>query len=436
MSIPSTTDGPRPNGHHYNVDTIFSLVTMVISSLPIRGAAIAFSVVCDAFLRCSDMDTPSYSTVRLWLLRIGYYKLIQPKEKADDWIWIIDHSVQIGTAKCLVILGVRHCTLAHDGDYTLTHEQVEPLRIVPMTHSNGPAVQRELEAAVAMTGVPRAVLSDGGSDLQSGIRAFCDMHRDTAAIYDVHHKTAVELKRILEHDPTWSEFISSVNAFKLKVQQTPFAPLAPPAQRSKSRYMNLDILLHWLRERMLPARDMPMQTATILGVNASALEEKLAWLTAYEENIQRWDELSFIVDVCNTVVRRDGYGVGVAETLVRLWPNPTTSTADELQKRLLAFVQTQSAQAHAGERLPGCSDIIESVFGKFKHLEGEHAKSGFSGSVLAIAAMVSITTHAVIQRALETTTVKDVKNWIANVIGRTVQGTRHRLLLNSKSAVS
>ncbi len=51
--------------------------------------------------------TPCANTARLWLLRLGLYELTRPKPRAEDWVWIMDHTVQIGTLKVLVILGVR-----------------------------------------------------------------------------------------------------------------------------------------------------------------------------------------------------------------------------------------------------------------------------------------------------------------------------------------
>jgi hypothetical protein len=33
--------------------------------------------------------------------------LSRPKEQADDWVWIIDHTIQIGPLKCLVVVGAR-----------------------------------------------------------------------------------------------------------------------------------------------------------------------------------------------------------------------------------------------------------------------------------------------------------------------------------------
>jgi hypothetical protein len=51
--------------------------------------------------------TPAWSSGRLWWLRLGYYKLSRPKAQADDWVWMVDHTVHIGQEKCFVIVGVR-----------------------------------------------------------------------------------------------------------------------------------------------------------------------------------------------------------------------------------------------------------------------------------------------------------------------------------------
>ena len=40
-------------------------------------------------------------------MRLGYYKLHRTKTQSNDWIWIVDHSAQIGAEKCFVILGIR-----------------------------------------------------------------------------------------------------------------------------------------------------------------------------------------------------------------------------------------------------------------------------------------------------------------------------------------
>ena len=47
---------------------------------------------------------PDHTTGPAWLLRISLYQLQRPKQKASDWIWIVDHTVQVGPHKCLVVL--------------------------------------------------------------------------------------------------------------------------------------------------------------------------------------------------------------------------------------------------------------------------------------------------------------------------------------------
>ncbi len=46
-----------------------------------------------------DVAAASYYSVRLWLMRVGLYRLNCPKTIADDWMWIVDHTMQLGERK-------------------------------------------------------------------------------------------------------------------------------------------------------------------------------------------------------------------------------------------------------------------------------------------------------------------------------------------------
>lgn len=54
----------------------------------------------------TSLEAPSFSIIRKWLGRIGLYELNREKEYRTDWIFIIDLTVELGTQKCLVVLGV------------------------------------------------------------------------------------------------------------------------------------------------------------------------------------------------------------------------------------------------------------------------------------------------------------------------------------------
>jgi hypothetical protein len=82
---------------------VVSLVLSAATSL--RGAGRALGVIQE----CAGLVpwSPSWASTRLWLLRLGYYKLTRVKEEGSDWVWIVDHVVQAGQEKCLLIVGIR-----------------------------------------------------------------------------------------------------------------------------------------------------------------------------------------------------------------------------------------------------------------------------------------------------------------------------------------
>jgi len=51
-------------------------------------------------------QAPSHTTIRNWTLKLGYYELESEKPKADNWMILLDHSIQFGCEKILVVLGM------------------------------------------------------------------------------------------------------------------------------------------------------------------------------------------------------------------------------------------------------------------------------------------------------------------------------------------
>ena len=58
---------------------------------------------------------PHATTGRMWLLRLGYFKLHAPLEQADDWVLLADHAVEIGKHRFLGIVGIRLARLPPPG---------------------------------------------------------------------------------------------------------------------------------------------------------------------------------------------------------------------------------------------------------------------------------------------------------------------------------
>lgn len=366
----------------------------------------------------------TYYSVRLWLMRLGLYQLNRAKTRADDWIWIIDHTMQMGEWKCLIILGIRRSEWEEE-HRPLNHQDVELIDLQPVTTSTGEVVYRQLEAATARTGVPQAIVSDDGRDLHRGIDLFRQAHPRTVWMYDIKHKTACLLKHELAGDASWQGLIDAINHFKRRVALTPLACLLPPSLRGKARYMSVDVLVAWAEKKLtLLARP---DVLAELGLDATAVEEKLGWLRQFAEPLRSWREMLAVIETTEHYVRHQGIHRDMVDELAALLAVPNSERARKIREKLLAFLRDQARQTAPGERLLGSSEVLESVIGKFKKLVGERGHHGLTGMVLGIGALVGKITAATPQAALREISNRDVRNWYHSHLGPTLQSLRRRL---------
>jgi hypothetical protein len=410
--------------HQYSLGVMAgSLALVLYAATPLRRVAAVLTMSWN--WAGIDAAAASYYSVRLWLLRLGLYRLNCPKERADDWMWIVDHTLQIGDHKCLIVVGIRQSAWEQLDSRVLRHEDLELIDLQPVTESNGKVVYRQLQAAVAKTGVPRVIVSDNGSDLHRGIDLFRQKHRGTAWMYDIKHKTACLLKHSLERDGSWRPFVEQVHRFKQRVSFTELAGLAPPQQRSKARYMNVDVLTDWAEKhlQLLDSR----KAIRAAGLKSSQVEAKLGWLRKFAPQVRRWQEMLAVIEATEHYVRHEGIHSEAAIELAAVLPRATALAARSLRKQLLEFVKEEGERAEAGERLLGSSEVLESIIGKFKYLAGERGPHGMTGMALSIGALVGSQVVATVQAAMQEVTNRDVWEWCRSHLGPTVQSVRRRI---------
>lgn len=412
-----------PSFHTYSIAHIRLFLEFVLSGgASLRGASRIVGIIL-SFLGLNK-PTPSWYAGRFWLLRLGYYKLERAKEQASDWIWIVDHTVQLGSEKCLVILGIRQSSLPAV-ELHLSHEDVEPIALLPVTESNGAIVYEQLVKTVEKTGVPRQIIGDHGPDIKAGVERFCRQHQTTCYSYDIKHKGAAILKRELQDNEEWIKFTQNATRAARKVQQTHLIAFAPPNQRSKARYMNVDKLVRWGQD-LLNYLDRGIGSG---DHDLTGMDEKLGWLREYRDQMISWNNLVNVVDSAVEFVRSVGIYRHCSvdlETAIEECVND--ERANRVRDELISFVEQQSLNAREGEVLLGSSEVIESAIGKFKTLEQDQAKSGFTSMLLSFAAFLSKTTQDVIQMALQVVPTKKVLEWFKENIGQSVQAQRKQFL--------
>jgi hypothetical protein len=425
-----------PQRHQFSLVQIQLMLGWVVDGMSLRGACIALSSMQGIPVNWGfEFPVPHFTTVRFWLLRLAYHKLHRTKEQATDWLWIIDHSNQIGQEKCFVILGVRLSQLPPPGpDFPLRLSQMEPIELEPVTISDKDVVFRQLEANIAKTGVPRAIINDHGGDLAGGLELFCRTHHQTIEIYDASHKAACLLKARLERDEQWKSFAARAGQTKCTVQQTEWAFLIPPSQRIKARYMNLKPLIAWA-VNTLAIVENPGPEVLKHGTR-ERLEEKLGWLRQFRERLRDWSEMEQTIEVVLNFVRTQGlYRTAAKDLRKQLRKLRVGASAAQLRDELTEFVAQQAKPLKRGERIPGTSEVIESAFGKFKTIERDQAKGGFTGLLLALAACLAERTQEAVHQTLQKTKTQDVIAWIKTKLGDTVRSKRRIAYQSAKASL-
>jgi hypothetical protein len=412
-------------------------VQLTLSTAISQRAAAAVLQLFAARLEGPEHRLPCANSGRLWLFRLGLYALLSPKPQADDWLWMIDQTVQLGPWKCLVIVGVRvSCWQALERP--LRHEDLHLLNLTPLTSSTQEAVAEQLRQTLSQTGRPLAVLSDEGTELKGGVRLFNEHLKETAVeavphLHDIKHKAALLLRKQLEANASWKAFVTQLTRTRLRVSLTSLAFLNPPRLRNKARFMNLECLVAWgvkalrfLEERSAGAAHADLAWETI---DVQALQAKLGWLREHAESLQQWSELLQVIEVAEKHIRVNGYHAQAkAELAQEIRPLATCEATENLVQGLLEFVQQESDKLPADQRCAGHTEVLESLLGKYKQTQARHSQGGMTASLLNIGAAVSEKTPAVVHEAMRTVSVSMVQRWARSNLGRTLASLRRAFL--------
>lgn len=371
--------------------------------------------------------TPSINTGKMWMMKLGYYRLMQSKEKAQDWIWIIDHTIQMGKEKCLAILGIRVKDLPKTR--ALKYEDMEMIDLQPVETSTGEIVYQQLEENVKKTGVPRAIVSDMGSDIKNGVARFQEVHKESVHIYDLKHKMANLVKNILQSDEQWAEFKKFANLVVKKLQNTTLAGYRPPKQRQKARYMDIGNLVRWAENTLIKYESI--HTKEERTEDEIKLETVLGDIAKFGEDIINWGEMVKVISLVLKFMNIHNLQTDSYEKFNELHGDKIkklkTEKAKKLANELLSFIQEQQKVCRVDERLLHSSDILESLFGKLKFLEKEQSNSSFTSLILSVGAMVSKTTESIVTTALETISIPMIDKWCKEKIGLTIQAQKIEL---------
>jgi hypothetical protein len=420
---------PPLKGHRYGC----RLIALAVNLARLVGLRASESVLKMVWQWLGvQQKIPHWTTIRGWLLRDGVAALKQPHETADDWVWLADHSNQIGQEKALAVLGVRASKLPPPGT-ALKHEDVRLLTIQPGMHWKRDDMASIYRLLADRYGTPRAVLCDGAVELREGAQSLQTRSPDMVVLQDFKHKAAIFLKGIVGAHPRFLEFHAHLGKTRSAVQQTELAHLTPPSPKPKARFMNLAASLTWATT-VLWLLEHPEAKACAL-FSPQRLEEKLGWLRSFGAELAEWQACQAVVNAGLKFINEQGLYCGAGKAIRQAMGVSSPGAASgRLAERIVAFVTEAEGRLKEGERLPMSTEILESTFSLYKQLERQHSKGGFTSLLASFGSLLRTATAETIRHAFSTTSVQDVRDWTRQNLCVTVTAKRQAAYKEARSA--
>jgi hypothetical protein len=479
-----------PTHHTYPVFIIQLAVQQVIyAGLSLRGCERNFALLTQFFC----LPTPCFSSIRQWLLRIGLYILQTGHERRSDWIMIVDITIELGTAKCLVILGIPQAHLPSamagrdrledidNNSFVLQHQRVKILSIEVLTTVTGEVINDKLEALSKKVGIPRQIIADHGSDVKKGIELFQQKHKDTIYTHDITHQMALFLKHHLKDNEQYLSFANKCSTTAKELQQTALYFLRPPTQRTKSRWLNVATPIDWAQrllayqaagdfsaidptyvfdgkayQLLLDTVDHESRKSLVNLLDGEVIypdranfssavracigeeifaqygvviceaadkgrryfQEKLGWLAPYKDEIASYAEMIELVQTAQQQVKQQGLNQTTSMDFENsIKDKVLTAPAEHLKEQIIGYLTHEGGKIPDGEILLGTSDIIESIFGKYKQYTANSPLKEVGKMILTIPLCVTKITSQLVKEAMEYVSTMDVKEWADQVFG-------------------
>lgn len=364
---------------------------------------------------------PHFTSVINWTLRLGLGLLNQVKAIKLPWLAIIDHSIDIGTKKVLVVLRVPVDVLANKGA-AIQLQDCECIGLKVCEQVNGDSIALDLTTIFNQAGVPAAIIKDGDYTLGKGVRLWSDTQDvPIPVIADIGHTMANALKNQFEKMPAYQRFIDLTTQGAARLRQTDLAFLIPPKLRSKGRFQSISTLGKWA-DKMLEV--FAVKGSAKKGSLLARLRIALPGLLLLKSFIKHFAHTTQVVSEVLGVLKNQGLSQASYEHCLRL--SETLPKKSKVKLRLQQWLHQHIAIQQEITNLPllVSSDIIESLFGNFKHIIARSPQADMNRTALLIPALCGNLNHMTVTQVLNQTCHNDLAVWEQANISYTVRKKR------------
>ncbi len=349
---------------------------------------------------------------------------------AKPWVTIIDHSIDIGTKKVLVVLRVEVDALSKR-ESAIRLEDCECTGITVSDKVTGDTICPELEDIFDRAGKPVAILKDRDATLQKGVRLWSEQQEQpVVTIDDIGHTIATALKAQFEKPDVYKRFTALVSHGAKCLRQTELAFLMPPKLRSKGRFQSIGKLGEWA-EKMLHV--FTIKDPAEEDSQFAKLRKAFPHFSQSRDFILRFASTTKIISQVMEILKNNGLDKTTYKQCFELSRKlPRNSKVKKCLQIWLKknVILQKKLTSHS---LLVSSHIIESLFGNFKHIIERSPQADMNRTVLLIPALCGKLTDSSVTQALRQASQTDIDVWEKKYIPYTVRKKRLAFFKNEDS---
>ncbi len=315
---------------------------------------------------------PAFKTVSNWVERCGLHALQLTKSLQGEYVAIIDASIQNGKEQLMLLLGVE-AERAARLDRPLRVADMKVLGMEVQSSWNGDEVAAFISRSMAeRPGISlRYVICDRGSNLLAALSKLA-----LPVVSDCSHVMMNMVKKLFKDDAALSKLKASVGLLRQQLTMTDNAFALPATLRDKDRFGRIFFLVKWME------RIDDYGTALNSELRARLNAGRNRWLDLRLRQVQRLMVITATRLKCEGLSQasRDGW---INDVLAYLQTQPRlTQQARSFITGIMNYFNDHADFYANWVRIQCCSDIIESIFGRYKNKGGMKA---ISADVLSIA---------------------------------------------------
>ena len=381
------------------------------------------------------MRIPHFTSVINWTLRAGVSVVKQVSRSSQPWVAIIDCSIDIGTRKALVVLRVALDALQNKQG-AIGPRDCECIGLEVSHKWNGELVSDALTKIFSKSGIPSAIIKDGGTDLNKGVELFraLNTERDIHTIDDVGHFAANALKALFATSKSFMKFLDITSKAAARIRQTNLAGLLPPKIRSKGRFQGITKVAKWAQQILDLIGGKGRAPA---GSDVSKLRKAFSGLATLRPFLNRFCHTCNITDQFLALMKTEGLNESTYITAKNILGELSEKSLlrNRLSTWLEKHINIHRALSIGQMPLLVSSDAIESLFGKFKTIIQRNPRSELNRLIYVIPLICGNHSYHDIDYALNLCAHSEMLSQLQQTVPQTLRQQREQNLTKCPASV-